>query len=46
MQKAILWLEDSEDWRKALFICECKSVVDTEGIRLVQAADARLNAKC
>ena len=53
MEKAISWLEESEDWRKALLICDCKSLVDAvgnshapdEGIRLVQAAVARLNAE-
>ncbi len=52
MEKAISWLEENEDWRKALLICNCKSLVDAvgnsyapdEGIRLVQAAVARLNA--
>ncbi len=53
MEKAISWLEENEDWRKALLICDCKSLVDAvgnshapdEGIRLVQAAVARLNAE-
>ncbi len=51
MEKAISWLEGNEDWRKALLICDCKTLVDAvgnslapdEGIRLVQAAVARLN---
>ncbi len=53
MGKAISWLEANEDWRKALLICYCKSLVDAvgnshapgEGIRLVQAAVVRLNAE-
>ncbi len=53
MQVAIAWLEEYEDWRKALLTCDCKSLVDAvdnllapdEGIRLVQAAVARLNAE-
>ncbi len=53
VEKVILWLEESEDWRKALLICDCKSLVDTTGnshapdgcIRLLQAAVARLNAE-
>ncbi len=55
MQAAIAWLEEYEDWHKALLICDCKSLVDAvgnllapdEGMRLVQTAVARLNAeKC
>ncbi len=53
MQAAIAWLEEHEDWLKALLICDCKSLVDAadnslapaEGIGLVQAAVARLNAE-
>ncbi len=53
MQAAIGWLEKQEDWHKALFICNCKSLVDVvgkplapdKGIRLMQAAIARLNAE-
>ncbi len=53
MEKAISWLGENEDWRKALLICDCKSLVDVvgnshasdEGIRLVQAAVAQLNAE-
>ncbi len=53
MEKAISWLEANEDWRKALLICNCKSLVDVvgnshapdEGIRLVQAAVARLKVE-
>ncbi len=52
MQAAIAWLEELEDWRKAMPTCDCKSLVDAvgnplapdEGIRLVQAAVARLDA--
>ncbi len=58
---AVIWdgvvamqpLERTEDWRKTLFICDCKPLVSAignshapdEGIRLVQAAVARLNAE-
>ncbi len=43
MEKAISWLEENEDWLKALLICDCKSLVDAvsnshaadEGIRLL-----------
>ena len=50
---AISWLEEHENWRKALLICDCKSLVDAVGnslapdefIRLVQAAVARLNVE-
>ncbi len=53
MEKAISWLEENEDWRNAILICGCKSLVDAVGnlhapdvgIRLVQAAAARLNAE-
>ncbi len=53
MQAAITWLEENENGHKALLICDCKSLVDAvgnllapvEGIRLVQAAVARLNAE-
>ncbi len=53
MEKAISWLEENEDWRKALLICDYKLLVDAvdnwhasdEGIRLVQATVARLNAE-
>ncbi len=53
VQAAIAWLDEYEDCYKALFICDCKSLVDAvgnllapdEGIRLVQAAVARLNAE-
>ncbi len=53
MGKAISWLEENEDGRRALLICDCKSLFDDvgnshaphEGIRLVQAAVARLNAE-
>ncbi len=53
MQAATAWLEECEDWHKALLTCDCKSLVDAvgtllapdEGIRLVQAAVARLNAE-
>ncbi len=53
MEKAISWLKENEDWRKAQLICDCKSLVDAvgnsqapdEGIKLVQAAAARLNAE-
>ncbi len=53
MEKAILWLEVNEDWRKALLVCDCKSLVDAvgnshtpeEGKMLVQAAVSRLNAE-
>ncbi len=46
MQAAIAWLEEHGDWRKALLICDCKSLVDAvgnplapdQGIRLVQVA--------
>ncbi len=49
----IAWLEEHEDWRKALLICDCKSLVDAvgnplapdEGIRLVQAGVARLSGE-
>ncbi len=42
MEKAISWLDENEDWRKALFIYDSKSLVDSvgnsrapdEGIRL------------
>ncbi len=52
MEKAISWLEENEDWRNALLICDCKSLVGAvrnahapdKGVRLVQAAVARLNA--
>ncbi len=52
MQAAIAWLEENEDWHKALLICDCKSLVDAvghllapeDGIRLVRAAVARPNA--
>ncbi len=53
MQAAIAWLEEHEDWHKALLICNCKLLVDAVGnplapdedIRLLQAAVARLNAE-
>ncbi len=53
MQAAIAWLEEHEDWRKALLIRDYTSLVDAvskplapdEGIGLMQAAVARLNAK-
>ncbi len=53
MHAAIACLEENEAWHKALLICDCKSLVDAvgnllapdEGIRLVQAAVARLNAE-
>ncbi len=53
LEKAISWLEHNEDRKKALLICDCKSLVAAvgnshapdEGIRLVQAAVARLNAE-
>ncbi len=52
-QAAIAWLDENEAWHKALLMCDCKSLVDAvgnllapdEGIRLVQAAVARLNAE-
>ncbi len=52
MQAAIAWLEEHEDWRKALLKRDCKPLVDAvgnslapeEGIRLAHAAVARLNA--
>ncbi len=52
IQAAIAWLGEHEDWRKALVICDCKSLVvavgnrqaPDEGIGLVQAAVALLNA--
>ncbi len=52
MQAAIAWLEEHGDWRKALLICDCKTLFDDVGnplaadecIRLVQAAVVRLNA--
>ncbi len=28
MEKAISWLEENEDWRQALLICDCKRLVD------------------
>ncbi len=31
MEKAISWLEGNEDWRKALLLCDCKSLVDAVG---------------
>ncbi len=48
MEKAISWLEANGDWRKALLICDCKSLVDgvgnshapDEGIRLVGSSSA------
>ncbi len=53
IEKAISWVDETEDWRKALLICDCKSLVDAVGdshtpdedIRLVQTAVARLNAE-
>ncbi len=30
MQAAIMWLEEHEGWRKALLICDCKSLVDAQ----------------
>ncbi len=53
MEKTIWWFEDNGDWRKALLICDCKSLVDAvgnshapeEGPRLVQATVARLHAE-
>ncbi len=52
MEKAISWLDANEDWRKALLICDCKSLLDAvgnshapnEGIRLVLSTVARCNA--
>ncbi len=45
--------EGTEDWRKALLICDCKALVDAvgnplspaEGIMLIRAVIARLNAE-
>ncbi len=31
MEKAISWLEENEDGRKAMSICDCKSLVDAVG---------------
>ncbi len=53
MEKAISWLEENEDWCKALLKCDCKSLVEAvgnsnapdEGIRLVPADVARLDAE-
>ncbi len=53
MAKGISWREENEDWRKALLICDCKSLVNAvgnshildEGIRLVHEVVARLNAE-
>ncbi len=53
MAKAISWLQENADWRKALYICDCKSLIDAvgnshapgEGKRLVQAAVAQLIAE-
>ncbi len=45
-----VWLEENDDWCKALLICDCKSIVHAvgnshEGIRVVQATALRLNAE-
>ncbi len=53
MQAAIAWLEGHADCRKVLLICDCKSLVDAvcnplspeEGIMLMRAVVARLNAE-
>ncbi len=53
MQAAIPWLNEHGYWRKAPFMCDCKSLVDAvgnslaleEGIRQVKAAATRFNAK-
>ncbi len=44
METANLWLDENKDWRKALLICDCKSLLDAvgnshapdEGVRLAR----------
>ncbi len=53
MEKAVSWLEENEDWRMALLVCNCEPLVDAVGnshapdecIILVQATVAGLNAE-